>query len=402
MKERLSVKDVDIKNKKVLMRCDFNVPLDENRNITDDTRIKASLPTIEYCLNQNCSVILMSHLGRPKGKVKPELSLKPVYEYLRKYFENKNIVVKWSKDCIGEKVKEEVSSLNNKEVLLIENLRFHPEEEANDSNFAKSLSSLGEVFVQDAFGSVHRKHASTVGITNYLLSVSGFLLQKEIEFLNKALENPTNPYLVILGGAKVSDKIDVIENLMDKADSFIIGGAMAYTFLKTEGVEVGSSLVEEDKISLAKDILEKANKMKKLVLLPIDHVIANEVSSNADVKETEGIDIPSGWKGVDIGPQSLSRFSSSIYKANTILWNGPVGVFEIEKFSYGTSRIAHLLAEMTSKGATTIVGGGDSVAAIKKFNLENKFSHISTGGGASLEFLEGKQLPGIMALKEKK
>ncbi len=393
---KLSIKDVDIQGRKVLMRVDFNVPLDEKGNVTDDTRIRAALPTIQYALDKGCKIILMSHLGRPKGNVIPEMSLKPVAARLS---EISGIDVIMAPDCIGEEVRKLADGLEAGQILLLENLRFHIEETKNDESFAKELAGLGEIFVQDAFGSVHRAHASTSSVCKYLTGVCGFLLEKEIEYLGKAIENPSKPFLAILGGAKVSDKIGVIENLAGKVDSIIIGGAMAYTFLKAEGIQVGASRVEEDKLDLARELLTKYQG-KITILLPSDHLIADKVDENAQTKVV-GVEIPDGWLGVDIGPVTVNRFSNMVRNAKMIVWNGPMGIFEMDKFAEGTMKIAHLLADTTDKGAISIIGGGDTVAAINKAGLKNKMSHISTGGGASLEFLEGKALPGIVALKDK-
>jgi len=396
--DKLSISDLEIEGKKVLIRCDFNVPLDEKGRITDDTRIRASLPTIRYALGRDCAVVLMSHLGRPKGKVEPKLSLKPVAERLGELL---NLKVLMASDSIGPSVEKMARELKGEEVLLLENLRFHPGEEANDKKFAQQLASLADVFVQDAFGTVHRAHASTSGVPNYLPSGAGFLLQKEIKYLKQALEEPERPFLAILGGAKISTKIRVIKNLLPRVDSLILGGAMAYTFLRAENIETGSSMVEEDRIATASKILKEASKKKVTVLLPLDHVIANRASEDAESKEISEVTIPEGWMGVDIGSFSIKRFCSAIKSAKTILWNGPMGIFEIDKFSRGTKVIAEAIAEATKKGSISIVGGGDSVAAVTKVRLQDSMSHISTGGGAALEFLEGKELPGIAALKDK-
>ena len=396
--EKLSISDMEIEGKKVLIRCDFNVPLDDKGKITDDTRIQAALPTIRYALGRECPVILMSHLGRPKGKVDPKLSLKPVAERLGELL---NLEVLMAPDCIGPEVEKMARELKGGEVLLLENLRFRSGEETNDEKFAQQLASLADVFIQDAFGTVHRAHASTSGVPKHLPSGAGFLLQKEIKYLKQALEEPERPFLAILGGAKISTKIGVIKNLLPKVDSLILGGAMAYTFLRAENIGTGSSMVEEDKIATAGEILKQASKKKVTVLLPLDHIIANRVSEDAESKEISEVTIPEGWIGVDIGSFSIKRFSSAIKSAKTILWNGPMGIFEIDKFSKGTKAIAEAIAEATKKGSISIVGGGDSVAAVTKAGLQENISHISTGGGAALEFLEGKELPGIAALKDK-
>jgi len=396
--DKLSISDMEIEGKKVLIRCDFNVPLDERGRITDDTRIKASLPTIRYALGRDCAVILMSHLGRPEGKVKPKMSLKPVAERLGELL---NLKVLMAPDSIGPVVEKMARELKGGEVLLLENLRFHLGEEANDEKFAKQLASLADVFVQDAFGTVHRAHASTSGVPRYLPSAAGFLLQKEIKYLKQALEEPERPFLAVLGGAKISTKIGVIKNLLSRVDTLIIGGAMAYTFLRAENIGTGSSMVEEDRIAMAREILREASEKKVTVLLPLDHLIANRVSQDAESKEISEVTIPEGWIGVDIGSFSIRRFSSTIKSSKTILWNGPMGIFEIDKFSKGTKVIAEAIAQATKKGSISVVGGGDSVAAVTKAGLQDNMSHISTGGGASLEFLEGKELPGIEALKDK-
>ncbi|MBA7483009.1 Bifunctional PGK/TIM [subsurface metagenome] len=396
--EKLTISDLEIEGKKVLIRCDFNIPLDDKGKITDDTRIQAALPTIRYALGRECAVILMSHLGRPKGKVDPKLSLKPVAERLGELL---NLEVLMAPDCIGPEVEKMARELKGGEVLLLENLRFRSGEETNDEKFAQQLASLADVFIQDAFGTVHRAHASTSGVPKHLPSGAGFLLQKEIKYLKQALEEPERPFLAILGGAKISTKIGVINKLLSKVDSLILGGAMAYTFLRAENIGTGSSMVEEDKIDTAGEILKQASKKKVTVLLPLDHIIANQASEDAESKEISEVAIPEGWIGVDIGSFSVKRFSSAIKSAKTILWNGPMGIFEIDKFSQGTKAIAEAIAEATKKGSISIVGGGDSVAAVTKSGLQENISHISTGGGAALEFLEGKELPGIAALKDK-
>ncbi len=396
--EKLTISDLEIEGKKVLIRCDFNVPLDDKGRIVDDTRIQAALPTIRYALGRECRVILMSHMGRPKGKVDPKLSLKPVAQRLGELL---SLEVLMAPDCIGPEVEKMVGELKGGGVLLLENLRFHAGEETNNETFARQLASLADVFIQDAFGTVHRAHASTSGVPRHLPSGAGFLLQKELKYLKQALEEPERPFLAILGGAKISTKIGVIKNLLPKVDSLILGGAMAYTFLRAEKIETGNSMVEEDKIDTAGEILKQASKKKVTVLLPLDHVIANKVSEDAQSKEISEVTIPEGWIGVDIGSFSIKRFSSAISSSKTVLWNGPMGIFEIDKFSNGTKAIAEAIAEATRKGSISIVGGGDSVAAVTKAGLQENISHISTGGGAALEFLEGKELPGISALKDK-
>lgn len=392
--DKKTIRDVDFKNKVVIFRADFNVPLDESLNITDDIRIKAALPSIEYILKQGAKkLILMSHMGRPKGKVKEEERLTPVAKRLEGLLGQP---VEKLNDCVGEEVKKQIES-SNKKVILLENLRFHAEEEKNDQNFAKELASLAQIYVNDAFGSAHRAHASTEGVAHFLPSVAGFLMEKEINYLGKTLESPKKPFVVILGGAKVSDKIGVIDNLINKTDKIIIGGGMAYTFIKSQGKEIGKSKLEEDKIGVAKDILEKAKQKNVQILLPIDNVCVNDIKLYTEVK-TVGEEVPQDLIAVDIGPKTIEKFKSALANAKTIVWNGPMGIFEIDKFSVGTKEIAEFIAGLD---ATTIIGGGDTAAAVAKFGLEDKMTHISTGGGASLEFLEGKSLPGITALQDK-
>ena len=391
-----TVKDIDLKDKKVLVRCDFNVPMDENKNITDNRRIVAALPTIKYLLEQNCKIVLCSHLGRPKGEFKPEFSLAPVAKELSKLL-NMNVVM--AKDVIGEDAFKKAEKLNNGEILLLENLRFHREETDNDPEFAKKLASFGEIFVNDAFGTAHRAHASTEGVTKFLPAVSGFLIEKELEFLGNALENPKRPYVAILGGAKVSDKIGVIDSLLEKVDTLMIGGGMAYTFFKAQGYSVGDSLCEEDKCDLALELMTKAKEKGVKMLLPIDTKIGKEFKADTESKTVAWTDIPDGWQGLDIGEKTIEMFRKELNNAKTIVWNGPLGLFEFEQFAVGTDAIAHKLANLSD--AVTIVGGGDSAAAVEKAGLASKISHVSTGGGASLEFLEGKKLPGIEALLDK-
>lgn len=393
--EKLTIKDIDLKDKRILMRVDFNVPLDENLEVSDDTRLKATLPTIKYALERGArKVILISHLGRPDGKVMENLRLNPVAKRLGKLLTEP---VKKLDDCVGEEIKKQIESANER-VVLLENLRFHPEEEKNDPIFAKELAKLAEIFVNDAFGTAHRAHASTEGVTKYLTSVAGLLLEKEISYLGSVLTRPKAPFLVILGGAKVSDKIGIIENLLPKLDEILIGGGMAYTFLKAEGKEIGNSKLEKDKLGLAKEILNKAKRQKVKVFLPIDNIVADKIDANANIKVV-GENIPEGYIGLDIGPKTIRQFKATLKKSKTIVWNGPLGVFEIAKFSKGTEEIAKFI---TTLKATTIIGGGDTAAAVAKLGLEEKMTHISTGGGASLEFLEGKTLPGIAALSDNK
>lgn len=397
MLKKLTVKDVDLKDKKVLLRVDFNVPIDkETGEVADDTRIKAALPTIKYVLENGGKAILVSHLGRPKGKKDPKYSLKPVAKRLEQLLGR---TVSFVDDCIGEGAKKVIEAMKEGEVVLLENVRFYPEEKKNDPEFAEKLASLADIHVNDAFGTAHRAHASNVGVAQYLTSVAGFLMEKEIAMLGKAVANPEHPYVVILGGAKVSDKIGVITNLLKKADRILIGGAMMFTFLKALGKQVGDSLVEEDKLELAKEIMEEASKRGVEFVLPIDTVIAKEIEAGAESKVVRIDDgIPEGWKGLDIGPETIELFKSKLKGAKTVVWNGPMGVFEIDDFAKGTEEIAKALAEL--EDATTIVGGGDSAAAINKFNLADKVSHVSTGGGASLEMLEGKELPGIASIAD--
>jgi len=396
-----SIKDIDLRNKKVLVRVDYNVPLSENGEVEDDTRIRESLPTIKYLLEQNSAIVLMSHLGRPKGKPDPKYSLKPVAERLQELLGRQVLM---ADGIVDEKTKELAKNLKNGEILMLENVRFDPREEKDDPEFAKELVSLvgnDAIFVQDAFGSVHRAHTTTHAVAKLLPAVCGFLLEKEIKYFEKVLTSPERPFIAILGGAKVSDKIGVIENLINKVDAIVIGGAMAYTFLLSRGIKVGNSLVEQDKVDLAKDLLKKAEDKNVNILLPIDHIVATKISEDAEYKYVDTIDIPDGYIGVDIGKNTISRVANIILSAKTIVWNGPMGVFEIKNFQEGTKKIAELVAEATQKGAVSVVGGGDSVSAVKKFNLSDKISHISTGGGASLELLEGKVLPGIEVLQDK-
>ena len=391
-----TVKDIDVNGKKVLVRCDFNVPIDsETGKITDNRRIRAALPTIQYLLDHNAKVILCSHLGRPKGEFNLKYSLKPVAEELSKLL-NKD--VKLAKDVIGESAKELTSNMKEGDIVLLENVRFHKEEEQNDPEYSKALASMAEIYVNDAFGTAHRAHSSTTGVADYLPAVSGFLIEKELEFLGGALENPKHPFVAILGGAKVSDKIGVIENLLDKVDTLIIGGGMAYTFYKAQGHHIGTSICEEDKLDLAKSILEKAQEKGVKLLLPVDNHVSSEYSNNGEDKMVDLTEIPDGFMGLDIGPKTIEKFEEAVKDAKTVVWNGPLGVCEFDKFATGTKAVATMLSKLD---AITIIGGGDSAAAIEKLGLADKMTHISTGGGASLEFLEGKTLPGIACLQDK-
>ena len=390
-----TVKDIDLKGKKVFVRCDFNVPMDENQNITDNTRIKAALPTIKYLLEQNCKIILASHLGRPKGEVKPEFSLKPVAKELSKLL-GKDIIM--ANDVIGEDATSKAENLKEGEIMLLENVRFHREETDNDPEFAKKLASMAEIFVNDAFGTAHRAHASTTGIADYIPGVAGFLIEKELKFLGNAINNPERPFVAILGGAKVSDKIGVIDSLLDKVDTLMIGGGMAYTFFKAQGYNVGNSLCEVEKTDLALEEMKKAKAKGVKLLLPIDTKIGKEFKSDTESKTVAWTEIPDEWEGFDIGEKTIEMFKKELQNAKTVIWNGPLGLFEFDQFAIGTNEIAKTLADLD---ATTIIGGGDSAAAVTKAGLADKMTHISTGGGASLEFLEGKKLPGIECLQDK-
>ncbi len=394
---KVTIDDLSLKGKKVLVRVDFNVPI-ESGKVSDDTRIKEVLPTIKKIISEGGRAILMSHLGRPKG-FDSKYSLKPVAEHLSNLL---GMQVKFAPDCIGDEVKRMVDELKEGEVLLLENVRFHPEEEKNDENFARELASLVNVYINDAFGSAHRAHASTEGVAKFVGETAiGYLMQKEVEYLSKAVSNPEKPYVAILGGAKVSDKIQVIKNLMEKVDAFLIGGGMANTFLKARGYEVGKSLVEEDKLELAKEILNEAEKKNVKFVLPVDCVIADKFANDANFEVVDPDKIKPDWMILDIGPKTVKMFSEILENAKTVVWNGPMGVFEFENFAKGTFEIAKVLAQITEKGSVTIVGGGDSASAISKAGLSDKVSHVSTGGGASLEFLEGKILPGIAVIEEK-
>lgn len=392
-----TIRDIELKGKRVLIRCDFNVPLDSNQNITDDTRIRAALPTLEYLVTQGAKVVVMSHLGRPKGKAAAEFSLAPVAVRLAELL-GKQVEFADSDVVVDDSVKEKVAALKDGDVLLLQNVRFRKEETDNEPGFAKELASLGDVFVQEAFGTAHRAHASTAGVADYLPCVSGFLIEKEVKFLGSALQNPQRPFVAIMGGAKVGDKIKVIENLLTKVDTLIIGGGMTYTFYKAMGLEIGTSILDADNIDLAKMLLEKATSLNVKLLLPVDIVCADEFSNDAKYQTYSRDQIPSDMMGLDIGEETVKLYSEEIAKAKTVVWNGPMGVFEMENFAKGTKAIAEALA---TSDATTIIGGGDSAAAVEQFGLADKMSHISTGGGASLEFLEGKILPGISIIEEK-
>ena len=390
-----TIEDIDVSGKKVLVRCDFNVPLDENKNITDETRINAALPTIKYLLEHKAAVILCSHLGRPKGEFNMKYSLAPVAKRLS---EKLGFEVKLAKDVIGPDAKKLAAEVKPGEAVLLENVRFHAEEEKNDPAFAKELASMADIYVSDAFGTVHRAHASTAGVAEYLPAVAGFLIGKELNFLGKAVTNPERPFVAILGGAKVKDKIGVITNLIEKVDTLLIGGGMAYTFMKATGGEIGNSLCDDERLSLALELLDKAKAKGVKLLLPVDNVCGKEFSNDTEQMVCESGKIPEGWEGLDIGPKTVELFSKEIKAAKTVVWNGPMGVFEMPNFAKGTLAIATAMAE---SDATTIIGGGDSAAAVTQMGLASKMSHISTGGGASLEFLEGKTLPGVAALNDK-
>lgn len=391
---KLTLKDIDLKNKTVLVRADFNVPLDAGLNITDDIRIQATLPTLKYILENGAKkLVIMSHLGRPDGKPVAKYSLKPVAARLKELLDQD---VLFLNDCAGDNLRQDIDKAKEK-VILLENLRYHSEEEANDAGFARHLASLADIFVNDAFGTAHRAHASTEGVTHFLKSTAGFLLEKEIKYLGGAVSSPQKPFMVILGGAKVSDKIGVIENLLPKCDAIIVGGGMAYTFLKAQGKQIGNSKLEKDKLDLAKSILDQAKKLNKEILLPVDNVLVDNIDPNAKT-EIAGDNIPDGKIAVDIGPKTVKLFEDKLKSAKTIVWNGPLGIFEMDAFSKGTQEVASFIAALKT---TSIIGGGDTAAAIAKFKLEDKMSHISTGGGASLEFLEGKTLPGIAALTDR-
>ena len=390
-----TVKDIDVKGKKVLVRCDFNVPQDENLKITDNRRIVAALDTIKYLLDNNAKVILCSHLGRPKGEFKKEFSLLPVAKELSKLLGKE---VKLAEDIIGESAKQLTSNMNEGEIVLLENVRFDKREEANDAEFSKELASLAEVIVNDAFGTAHRAHASTAGVADYLPAVSGFLIEKELNFMGGALENPERPFVAILGGKKVSDKIGVIDALLEKVDTLMIGGGMAYTFFKAMGYNVGNSICELDKLDLATSLMEKAKQKGVKLMLPVDTKVGKEFAKDTESKIVKYTEIPDGWEGFDIGTESIEMYKKELENAKTVIWNGPIGLFEFDQFAIGTNEIAKKLAEID---AVTIVGGGDCAAAVEKAGVADKLTHVSTGGGASLEFLEGKKLPGIECLQNK-
>ncbi len=391
---KLTLKDIDLKDKTVLVRADFNVPQDSSLNITDDTRIRATIPTLKYILEHGAKkLVLMSHLGRPDGKPVAKYSLKPVAARLKELLGQD---VLFLSDCVGDNIKPDIDKAKEG-IVLLENLRYHAEEEGNDADFSKQLASLADIFVNDAFGTAHRAHASTEGVAHFLKGAAGLLLEKEIKYLGEAVKDPQKPFVVILGGAKVSDKIGVIENLLPKCDAIIVGGGMAYTFLKAQGKQIGNSKLEKDKLDLARSILDQAKQLKKEILLPVDNVIVDTIDANAKT-EIVGENIPEGKIAVDIGPGTIKLFEEKLKTAKTIVWNGPMGIFEMDAFSRGTKELAEFIGSLK---CISIIGGGDTAAAIAKFKLEDKMSHISTGGGASLEFLEGKILPGIAALADK-
>ncbi len=393
--QKQTVHDVDLQGKRVLMRVDYNVPLNDQGEITDDARIVKSLGTVKYCLEKNARVILMSHFGRPKGKPDPKMSLKPAAERLSKLI-GKNVAL--LPDCVGPEVEKHVAAMKDGDVAVLENLRFHAEEEKNDEAFSKKLAALGDLYVNDAFGTAHRAHASTVGVTQYLPAVAGLLVAREVEYFDRAITNPERPFVTILGGAKVSDKVKLITNLLEKVDYLLIGGAMAYTFYKVLGIGIGTSKFEPEGVKAAEEALAKAKAKNVPLLLPVDRVISEQFAANVPTQTVEG-DIPEGWMGLDIGPKTVEKYKEILAKAKTVVWNGPVGVFEMQPFDRGTRGLAEFLA--TRQDATTIIGGGDTAAAVKLFGLEEKMSHVSTGGGASLEYLEGKTLPGIAALQNR-
>lgn len=393
---KVTIKDINVNGKKVLVRCDFNVPLDENKNITDKTRIVAALPTIKYLLENNAKVILCSHLGRPKGEANPEFSLKPVADELSRQLDKE---VKLAKDVTGPSAHELVDNMNEGDIVLLENVRFDPRETENDDELSKEFASLAEIYVNDAFGTCHRAHSSTTGVAKFLPAACGFLIEKELKIIGDALNNPTRPFVAILGGKKVSDKIGVINSLLDKVDTLLIGGAMAYTFYRAEGYTVGDSICEEDKLDLARELVQRAKEKGVNMIKPVDNIVAKEVKPGAEFKDVPYTQIPDGWEGVDIGPETRKIYINELQKAKTILWNGPVGLFEIDEFAEGTNEVANCVANL--QDCTTIIGGGDSAAAVAKAGVADKMTHISTGGGATLEYIEGKILPGIEAIPNK-
>jgi phosphoglycerate kinase len=394
-----TIRDIDVSGKRVLVRVDFNVPLDSEQRITDDTRIRAALPTIQHLLQQGSAVILMSHLGRPDGQVVAKLSLAPVAERLSTLLGQPVVTVS---DCVGAEAEAAATQLQPGQVLLLENLRFHKAEEKNHTEFAQQLSSLGDLYVNDAFGTAHRAHASTEGVTHYLPGVAGFLVEKEINFLGSALEDPKRPFVAIVGGAKVSDKIAVLERLISLADVILVGGGMANTFLKAEGYEIGDSLFEQSKLDIARALLTKARQQGLQFLLPTDVVIADRFAADAEHKVVSSHEVPTGWRILDIGPDTIEAFRQAVSNARTIIWNGPMGVAEMPAFAQGTEAMVGILAERTAAGAITIIGGGDSAATVEQAGAADKMTHVSTGGGASLEFLEGRVLPGVAALQDKR
>ncbi len=394
--KKLSIRDCDVKGKRVLARVDFNVPLDSDRAITDDTRIIESLPTIRDIVDRGGRLVLMSHLGRPRGQRNADLSLAPVAARLAELVRNP---LRFAHDCVGDDVKQKVAAMKDGEILLLENLRFHAGEEENAPAFAKSLAALGDIYVNDAFGTAHRAHASTVGVTEYIQTrAAGFLMEKELRALGEALNNPARPFVAVLGGAKIAGKIDLIKSLLDRVDVLLVGGGMMYTFFKASGLEVGKSIVDEKYLPMCKELLSKTRPGRGRLLLPVDTIVAAEIDDNAPAREVSIADIPEDWLGVDIGPKSVDLFKAQIASGKTVFWNGPMGVFEKPTFAEGTKAVARAIADATDRGAKTIVGGGDSVAAINLMGIANRFTHISTGGGASLEFMEGRVLPGIDAL----
>jgi phosphoglycerate kinase len=394
--KKLNVRDLDVKGKRVLARFDFNVPLDSEKNITDDTRIQAALPTIRNIVDRGGRLIMMSHLGRPRGQRDPELSLTPVAMRLGELVNNP---LRFAEDCIGEAVEKKVEELNDGELLLLENVRYYAEETDNDPEFASKLASLGDIYVNDAFGTAHRAHASTAGVaTHFEVRAAGFLMEKELDALGSALENPVRPFVAVLGGAKVKGKINLIKSLLDKVDVLLVGGGMMYTFFKASGLEIGKSIHDDSFLAMCKELMDRTKEGPSKLLLPVDTIIAREIDDAAPTREVSIADIPEDWLGVDIGPKTVALFKSQLSDAKTIFWNGPMGIFEKPNFAEGTKAIARSVADGKARGATTIVGGGDSVAAINLMGIADRFSHISTGGGASLEFMEGRPLPGVEAL----